>query len=535
MNPVFMKLEKNDGSNYEPDTLTSFHRDIDRYLRENGYLVSILTSDLFSTSRQVLQSRRKELKQKVLGNRPNKAQPVSENEEEMLWECGQLGHDNPHALLNTVWFNNTNLLGFRGCDENRQLKSGAIELKRDENGSEYLEFSERTTKTRGGNSTHIGMSSESIIRQFTQTTAADNTMDIPVDADMTSLNISISGPTDVTDATLTDPGGVVDTFMGGTSSRWLENNTVFMALQNPAIGTWTLTRIDTSKVWDVNITATSGIHIDFRLIQTDGSGFKTIFDRNPITGHIYTFAVMASNINAAFEPLSLVLQDEEGETLTTSTLTTSYTPTRSTGHTEVTMPTSNFYIQLSGKVPGGSPFIRSSWRLVTPVSADLIVYPIIGQIGSTDDITYKLTNHASETNTYDVTMSSTVTSSITRSHIMLMADTLEDTFEITTSSNIESLSYSVTLSEPGAPTSLQSSSYTLQLASSLCTVSMTTNECDNANSSCSAYQWSATAVFNFEVSVFVVTTGVSITDDITDYTNVCLSNLPYVGGCVIPR
>ncbi|XP_033730156.1 uncharacterized protein KIAA1958-like [Pecten maximus] len=150
-----LSLQKNDGSNYEPDTLTSFHRGIDRYLRENGYLVNILTSDLFSTSRQVLQSRRKELKQKGLGNRPNKAEPVSENEEEMLWECGQLGHGNPHALLNTVWFNNTKLLGFRGCDENRQLKWGDIELKRDENGSEYLEFNERTTKTRGGNSTHV--------------------------------------------------------------------------------------------------------------------------------------------------------------------------------------------------------------------------------------------------------------------------------------------------------------------------------------------------------------------------------------------
>ncbi|XP_033725294.1 zinc finger MYM-type protein 3-like [Pecten maximus] len=144
-----LSLQKNDGSNYKPDTLTSFHRGINRCLRENGYLVNILTSDLFSTSRQVLQSRRKELKQKGLGNRPNKAQPVSENEEEILWECGQ------HALLNTVWFNNTKRLGFGGCYENRQLKWGDIELKTDENGSEYLEFNEITTKTRGGNSTHV--------------------------------------------------------------------------------------------------------------------------------------------------------------------------------------------------------------------------------------------------------------------------------------------------------------------------------------------------------------------------------------------
>ena len=48
-----MLLKKADGSDYEPDSLTSFHRGIDRYLRESDYPHSIMTSEIFSTSRQV--------------------------------------------------------------------------------------------------------------------------------------------------------------------------------------------------------------------------------------------------------------------------------------------------------------------------------------------------------------------------------------------------------------------------------------------------------------------------------------------------
>ena len=101
---------------------------------------------------QVLQARRKELKSKGLGNKPNKADNLTQADEDKLWESDQLGLNTPTALLNTVWFNNTKLFGFRGCDENRQLKWGDVTLKNDTEGTTYLEFNERSTKTRDGNS-----------------------------------------------------------------------------------------------------------------------------------------------------------------------------------------------------------------------------------------------------------------------------------------------------------------------------------------------------------------------------------------------
>ena len=51
----------------------------------------------------------------------------------------------------------TSCFGFRGSHESRQLTWGDVELEEDENGLEYLEFSERLTKTRTGGGGTVGL------------------------------------------------------------------------------------------------------------------------------------------------------------------------------------------------------------------------------------------------------------------------------------------------------------------------------------------------------------------------------------------
>ena len=51
-----------------------------RYLRENKYSHSILDDREFETSRKVLASKRKELKQKGKGNRPHAAEAITSEE-----------------------------------------------------------------------------------------------------------------------------------------------------------------------------------------------------------------------------------------------------------------------------------------------------------------------------------------------------------------------------------------------------------------------------------------------------------------------
>ena len=105
-------------------------------------------------SRSVLASKTKELKQKGKGGNPNKSEPLTTEEENILIEKGVLGMHSPQALLNKMWLNNTKRFGMRGVTENHNMKWGDVELKKDKNELEFLEFHERDTKANTGNSTH---------------------------------------------------------------------------------------------------------------------------------------------------------------------------------------------------------------------------------------------------------------------------------------------------------------------------------------------------------------------------------------------
>lgn len=69
---------------------------------------------------------------------------------EIFWEKNLLGDTNPKALQNTIFFFFTSAFGFRGCHESWQLTWGDITFKKNEKNEEYLQFSERLTKTRTG-------------------------------------------------------------------------------------------------------------------------------------------------------------------------------------------------------------------------------------------------------------------------------------------------------------------------------------------------------------------------------------------------
>ena len=62
-----------------------------RYLREQKYLYSIVRDKEFSTSRQVLGSKSKELKGKGKGNRQNRAEPLTFEERVDLRTKGLTG------------------------------------------------------------------------------------------------------------------------------------------------------------------------------------------------------------------------------------------------------------------------------------------------------------------------------------------------------------------------------------------------------------------------------------------------------------
>ncbi|KAK3099255.1 hypothetical protein FSP39_001710 [Pinctada imbricata] len=106
----------------------------------------------FAKTRDALRAKQRDLKSQGKGSKPNRSEPITDEDVEQLYETGELGNANPNSLLNTFWFLNTLHFGMRGgATEHRAMCWGDIILKHDNSlNLDFLEYHERTTKTRTG-------------------------------------------------------------------------------------------------------------------------------------------------------------------------------------------------------------------------------------------------------------------------------------------------------------------------------------------------------------------------------------------------
>ena len=96
-----LKTNNKKGEDYEPESLKVMMASLDRHLKNKGCTLSIVRDREFSSSKEVLEEKAKQLRLAGRGKRPNKARQVSEEEEEILWKSGKLGGNNPESLIQT--------------------------------------------------------------------------------------------------------------------------------------------------------------------------------------------------------------------------------------------------------------------------------------------------------------------------------------------------------------------------------------------------------------------------------------------------
>ena len=80
----FVGARQCDGSEYEPDTLTSYQRGIDRFLSERGYQYSICRDTIFKKSQEALGAKRRDLKAKGKGNKSRAAEPLTDDDIQLM-------------------------------------------------------------------------------------------------------------------------------------------------------------------------------------------------------------------------------------------------------------------------------------------------------------------------------------------------------------------------------------------------------------------------------------------------------------------
>lgn len=99
-----------------------------------------------------LDSEMKRLQSKGLGISKRQAEPISQMEEEKLWEMGLLGDHSPQALLDTMIFYNGLYFALRSGREHRQLRIRPCQIQLFEREGEraYLQYTEDISKNRPG-------------------------------------------------------------------------------------------------------------------------------------------------------------------------------------------------------------------------------------------------------------------------------------------------------------------------------------------------------------------------------------------------
>ena len=89
----------------------------------------------------------KRLHRMGLGASSKQAEPITPDEESLLWTSEQLGTHSAKALLNTVYFYNCKVFCLRSYDEHRNLRCAQFEKKLDEKGRIYIEYTDFGSKT----------------------------------------------------------------------------------------------------------------------------------------------------------------------------------------------------------------------------------------------------------------------------------------------------------------------------------------------------------------------------------------------------
>ena len=125
---------------------------LDRHLKDKQYPLSIVKDREFHCRSRSWRVKRNYYDRPVEVSAPTKQDiwRLKEGEEEVLLKESKFGSTTPEALVNSMWWLLTQHFGLRGRQEHHDMKVDVFQLCKDDNGVEFVQFTEGQTKTRQG-------------------------------------------------------------------------------------------------------------------------------------------------------------------------------------------------------------------------------------------------------------------------------------------------------------------------------------------------------------------------------------------------
>ena len=148
-----LEMRKKNGTVYPPNTIHHICGGLMRYLRADQPDIDLLKDPEFSEFRATLDGEMKRLQRSGIGSKKKQAEPLTEEEEELLWSTGQLGDHSPSALVDTMLFMCGVYFALRSGQEHRNLRfsPSQIELIEEPRGKRaHLRYTEDLSKNNPG-------------------------------------------------------------------------------------------------------------------------------------------------------------------------------------------------------------------------------------------------------------------------------------------------------------------------------------------------------------------------------------------------
>jgi hypothetical protein len=146
-----LEVRRRDGQPYPPNSIYQLCCGLLRWIRDTKPSLNLFTDAEFTSFRKTLDAEMKRLRSIGIGVQQKRAEPISEGEENQLWDKGLLGDHSPQVLLDTLVYLCGLCFALRSGQEHRNLQFTQFKLVEPTDSPSYLMYTENVSKNnRGG-------------------------------------------------------------------------------------------------------------------------------------------------------------------------------------------------------------------------------------------------------------------------------------------------------------------------------------------------------------------------------------------------